>query len=220
MSISYTYNTLTAALQSYAEDSDVDYVANLDDFIAKAETRILRDLDLELFEQWLEITISGSDRTALKPTDVIVVNEIFIRDPSVQKWMELPRRSFEYCVKYAPNESVLNVPRYFSEFDETDVYIVPTPDISYAGGNAKARCTIRPSGLSVSNQQSWLSDNVGDLLFESAMIEGQKFLKHTKGMEEAATKYQSLLPGLAIELADITRKRYKQLNKGDKAGDD
>ncbi len=220
MSIQYTYTSLTDAIKSFAEDTEPKFVAALPDFVGKAETRILRDLDLELFEQWLQVTISGSDRLIAKPSDVIEVNDLFIRNPASQIWVECPRRSFEYCVTYAPVEATLGVPRYYSEFDEDFVYVVPTPDQSYASGNARIRATIRPSGLTISNQNTWLGDNMGDLLFHACMIEAQEFLKHPAKMQEAATKYQSLVPGLSQEIADIVRKHYKGLNQKKQGADD
>jgi len=212
MSIQYTYNSLAAVIQSYAEDDEPKFISAIDDFIAKAETRVLRDLDLELFEQWLEVTVSGGSRTVSKPTDVIEVNDLFVRNPSDQKWTEVPRRSFEYCISYAPIESVTGVPKFYSEYDEDFVYIVPTPDQSYASGNARIRATIRPVGLSASNQSTFLSSNFADMLYQACMIEAYEFLKHPAKVQGAATKYQSLIPSLAKEVEDIVRKHYKGLN--------
>lgn len=220
MSIAYTYTSLTAIIQSYAQDNDPDFVSDIPDMIAKAETRCLRDLDLEIFEQWLEVTVSGSDRTVAKPADVVEVNDLFIRNPSSQKWVEVPRRSFEYCVTYAPTESTLGVPAYFADYDEDMLYVVPTPDQSYASGNARIRAIIRPTGLSASNENTWLGDHMGDLLYQACMIEVWEYLKKPAGMREAATKYQSLVPSLDKELEDGGRKRYKGLNKQQEGADD
>jgi hypothetical protein len=220
MSIQYTYTSLTDAIKSYAEDTDPDFVAELPDFVGKAETRLLRDLDLELFEQWIQVTVSGSIRLVTKPADAIEINDLWIRDPSTQKWIECPRRSFEYCIAYAPTESTLGVPAYYSEFDEDDIYVVPTPDQSYSGGNARVRATIRPTGLSASNENTWLGDNMGDMLFEASMIEAQTFLKNPAKVQEHAGKYQSLLPAIAREIEQIVRKRYKELDTGKKGADE
>jgi hypothetical protein len=220
MSIQYTHTTLTEAIKDWAEDTDPDFVANINDFIAKAETRLLRDLDLELFEQWLQVTISGTIRLVTKPADVIEINDLWFRDPSTQKWIECPRRSFEYCVAYAPTEATLGTPRFYSEFDETDFYVVPTPDQTYSGGNARIRATIRPTGLSASNENTWLGDNMADMLFDACMIEAQTFLKNPAKMQEHATRYQTLIPGIAREVDQIVRRRYKQLSGGKQGADD
>ena len=212
MSITYTYASLTATIKSYAEDTDADFVANIDDMIAKAETRILRDLDLELFEAWSLVTVSSGTRNVAKPTNAIEVNDVWIRNPATKEWVELPRRSFEYCLLYAPVEAQMGVPAFYCEFDEDDIYVVPTPDQSYSGGNARVRATIRPTGLSSSNTTSWLSNNVADLLFHACIIEAQNFLKNPKKIEEAAGMYQSLIQQIALEVEQIRRKTYKRLN--------
>lgn len=220
MSISYTYTELVDVIKDYAEENDTEYAARIDDFIAKAETRVLRDLDLELFEGWLNLTLSIGVRTVTKPTDVIEINEVFFRDPSAQSWTEVPRRSFEYCIMYAPVESETSTPVYFSEFDESNIYVVPTPDQTYTSGNAKARCTIRPTKLSLSNENTWLGDNVGDLLFQACMMEAYDYLKNQASMDKAATKYMSLMPGIEKEMIDVKRPTYKGLNNQKQGADE
>lgn len=212
MSITYTYTTLTSAIKAFAEDTDPDFVANIDDMIAKAETRILRELDLELFEAWSLVTVSSGSRQVPKPTNAIEINDLWIRNPATQEWIELPRRTFEYCLLFAPIEQVAGVPVYYSEFDENDIYVIPTPDQAYSGGNARVRATIRPTGLSSSNATSWLSDNVADLLFHACMIEAQNYLKNPAKVKEAADMYNSLLQSLALEIEQIRRPTYKRLN--------
>jgi len=220
MSISYTYTSLTAAMQSFAEDDDADFVAEIPDLIGKAELRVLRDLDLELFEQWVEVTVSGANRAVTKPTGAIEINDLWVRDPTTLKWIECPRRSYEYCLMFAPTEATQGVPKFYSEFDETTIYVVPTPDQSYSGGNARVRATIRPDGLDGDTENTWLGDNMGDILFAACMIEAYDFLKHQEAMEKAATKYESLIPGLVKETEDIQRKQYKQLSSRKQGADD
>jgi hypothetical protein len=220
MSIQYTYDTLTEVMKGYAEDYDDEFVANLPDMIGKGELRCLRDLDLELFEEWLEVTISGSDRTVARDVDVADINGLWIRDPSGQEWVELPRRSFEYCLLYAPVETTEAMPEFYSELSETEFYVVPTPNQTYANGNARIRATIRPTGLSESQDTTFLSLHFADLLFQACMVEVYDYLKHTEKMQTAATKYQSLLPSLEKEIEDAVRKHYKGLNKQRQGADD
>lgn len=220
MSIQYTYTELTDKIKAYAEDNDVEFVANIPDFIAKAETRLLRDLDLELFEQWLEVTVSGSNRLVTKPADVIEVNDLWVRNPSALSWIECPRRSFEYCLTYAPVEALTGVPVYYSEYDEDSIYVVPTPNQSYSGGNARIRATIRPVGLSATQTTTFLSLNFADMLYHACMVEAYEFLKHPAKMQESATKYQSLVPAIAKEIEAIVRKHYKGINEQKQGADD
>lgn len=212
MSVTYTYAQLTAVIKTYAEDTDADYVAQIDDFIAKAETRILRDLDLELFEAWSLVTISSGSRTVPKPTNTVVINDLFVRTPGGQKWVEVPRRSYEYCIMFAPKEASTAFPIYYAELDGTNIYVVPTPDQAYASGNARVRATIRPMGLGSSNTTSWMGDNVADLLFHACMIEAHNYLKNPAKVKEAADMYNSLIMQIAKEIEQARRPTYKRLN--------
>ena len=218
--ITYTYTTLVAAIQAYAEENDPDFIANIDDFIGKGELRLIRDLDLELFEQFVGVSISGGNREVTRPTDSIEINELMVRSPSIQIWDSVPRRSFEYCLMAYPDEAVVGVPKFFAELSETKIYVTPTPDQTYATANAKVRCTIRPTGLNSGNENSWLGDHYADALFSTVMIEAYDFLKHPSKLQEAATKYQSLLPSLLKEVANVQRPEYRELNSGNKGADD
>lgn len=220
MSIQYTYDSLTAIVKTYAEDNDPEFSANVGDFIAKGELRCLRDLELETFEQWLQVTVSGSDRVVAKGADVVEVNDLWIRNPSGQEWVECPRRSFEYCIAYAPIETDIGTPAYYAEYDEDNIYVVPTPDQTYATGNARIRATIRPAGLSGSVATTFLSLHFADLLFQAVMVEAYDYLKNEKKVQSSAQKYQSLLPSLSKEIEDIMRKHYKGLNKTQQGADD
>lgn len=219
MAIQYTYAELVTAIKTFAEDTSTDFVSQIDDFIAKAESRLLKDLDLEMFEQWLSVTISGSSRSVPKGSDVIYVNDLFIRTPADQNWIEVPRRAFGYCVLYAPSETTEGVPRYFSDFDEDTIYVVPTPDQAYSGGNAKIRATIRPTGLATGNTTTWLGNYQADMLFNACMIEAYVYLKHTAKMKEAASLYQSLIPAVQKEIEQSVRRTYKKLNTGKEGAD-
>lgn len=218
MSLSLTYDSLVADMQGWAEENDAEYLAEIPGMIARAESRVLKDLDLSIFEQDLGITVSAGNRSVNKPTDAVFVNEVFVRNQSDLKWREVSKRSFSYCRMYAPVESVQDTPVYFAEKEET-VILVPTPAASYTASNAKAVCTIRPTGLSTGNQETWLSEHAADMLFEACMIEAYDYLKHPAKLQEAAQKYQSLLPAMTREMEDTIRRRYKALNNGKEGAD-
>lgn len=220
MSVQYTYNSLIAAIETYAEDNDPEFIASIPDMVAKGESRILRDIDLEIFEDWALVTISGGQREVSWPADAVTINALFVRSPSTQVWTECPKRSFEYTIMYSPDESVTGMPAYYSDLTESQFYVVPTPNQSYTGGNARVRATIRPTGLSVSNQNTHIGDHYGDLLFAACMIEAYDYLKHGPAMQEQATKYQSLLPSLGNEIKSMKKPEYKELSKGKKGADD
>lgn len=222
MSVEYTYTSLRNAIKAFADDAgDPEFVSELDDFIGKGHVRCLRDLDLENKEQWIDLTISGGNRTVPKGTDVIYVNAVFVRDAAgANEWIEVVRRSFEWLVMYAPVESEQAIPAYFSEKDDDNIYVVPTPDQVYGSGDAKARVTARPTKLSAGNPTTFISKYYGDLLFHACMIEAKEFQKSETGARWYAAKYESLLPSTSREIEDARRKRYKNLNTGAQGADD
>lgn len=212
MAHAYTYAQLSSAITGWAADTDTEFVAEIDRFISRAELRILRDLDFEFWQEELAVTVSASSRVVTKPSAAVHVHELFIRGPSSLRWVEVLKRSKPYCRLYSPVESEEASPKYFAEDSETSVYVVPTPNQTFSTSNAKALCTVRPTPMSASNATTWIGDNLPDLLFEACMIEAYDYLKHPAKMEEAAKKYQSLLPGISKDAKDTLRKMYTPLN--------
>ena len=214
MSLSLTYDDIVSAMQTWAEDNDTDYVAEIPKMIGRAESRCLRDLDLQMWEGWVTVTISASDAFIDKPDDVVIIDEIWYRSDDSSNWGYVLRRTQSFCRAYWRNEGDEADPEYFAEIGEAvgagsnSILLVPTPGTTYTGDNAKALCTIRPTALASGNQSTWLSTHVGDLLFEACMVEAYDYLKHPAKLEEAANKYQSLLPSLQREVEATIRRRY------------
>ena len=140
MSFSLTYDGLVSDMKTWAEDTDSEYQAEIPDMIARAETRVLRDLSLQHFEGWENITISALDQFVDKPTDAVAIHEIWYKQGTT--WSYALKRTQSFCRAYwaVGSGSSSNNPEYFAEVgdDETDgIFIVPNPSATYSSGNAK-----------------------------------------------------------------------------------
>lgn len=201
----FTYAQLMAALQTWPEDDASEYVADLPRIIALGELRLVRDLNLELFDQEVtSIIVTGNNRAVPKPTDPVVVTTralYFVNPQGVSTPLYL--RSREFCEQYAPDVTQLGQPKYYYEYSETAWRIVPTPNQS---GTAKAHVVARPLGLSASTTTTWLSRNVGDLLFDCCLMEAEHWIKADDRYGDIKTKYyEEKLPAARLELRNLLR---------------
>lgn len=199
MAISYTYSSLKTALQDWMEDSFSDYTDQLDDIIGKAELRCIRDLDLDLFNQ-VDTSVSTVAETAtiaLADTG-IVLKALWVNGSFVEP------RSEGYIYHYDDIASS-GQPLYWCQTTESVIRLAPRPDAVYSTRQLILR---RPTGLSSSNDTSFLSDHAGDLLFAACKVLSEQFDKAPEDAAAAEAEYQTILPRAQRELMLLGRKDY------------
>lgn len=204
--IAWTWDSLMAALQSWPTDEDEDYVAELPTIIDLGELRLIRDLNVELFDRTdsTQSTVIGT-REVDKPTTCITMRDVGIIVAGA--YTPLEKRSLEWCRMYSPVATVQDVPLYWAEKSEAQILLVPTPAAVYV---VDQHIVARPTdGLAESTptQTSWLSRTAPDALFAACLMEAEHFLKADDRYADFASKYfKELLPVARLELRDSIRR--------------
>lgn len=186
------YASLKDRVESFVEDDSAEFQAAFPGCVNRAEERIIRDLDLVVFNTTLSSTTSSGVATYAKGfTDAPLISIYFLdgSDPCACKFAE--RRSYAYIQAHGGTGR----PRYFHE-TETTVYWAPTPDDSYS---FELTYLDRPTPLSQSNTTNWITRNAADLLLYATLVEAETFLIAPERVAEFENKYkQALLPARAF----------------------
>lgn len=198
----FTYNELLEALQTWPEDTGDEYTDDLPRIISLGELRLVVDLNLEIFDQThRDIPVTGNNRSVNKPEGTITTR--FMRVIVGGRSYPVYLRTQDWCESYAPDEALLGEPKFFYEKSESQWGLVPTPNQNML---ALAKVVIRPEGLSDSNQNTWLGDHVGDLLFCCCLMEAEQWIKADDRYGDMKTKYyEELLPTRRMELQALIR---------------
>jgi hypothetical protein len=212
MPASYTYATLTEAIQDWMEDDSTEFTNEIPGIIGLAESMLSRDMKLEFFDSTEDVTVVGGTMTAAKPSGVVAVLEVF--SVISGSWTALSRRSNQYIRDYWPVPATTGTTLYFSEDSETNLIFAPTPA---ANGTWKARCIKRATGLnSVSPTTTWLSTNAGDALFYACLVQAELFLKSDLDGQDRNSKWYSLyekaLVGAMDEAKELIRRDFNSLS--------
>lgn len=194
----FSFNQLVSELQSWPQDSSAQYVAEIPTFIQLGETRLARDLNLDIFDNVQSgISVTAGSRNVTKPTDLIQTRGLQILDLSGVSF-PLVIRSFDWCVNYQPDVSVRAFPKFACELNDTQWLIVATPDHNYT---ITAHYVRRPAGLTNANQHTFMGDKVGDALLVACLMEAEDWLKADDRYQEKKSKYATeLLPTARAEL--------------------
>ncbi len=114
----------------------------------------------------------------------------------------LSKRSFDFIQNYAG--AAAGRPLYYCDSGTSSWLIAPAAD---ANATSIIRHYIqRPESIVIA-QNTWMGDNLGDVLFVAVLMEAEQFLKADDRYADMRTKYyQELLPNAASELQIARRK--------------
>lgn len=212
-STSFTYNQLIAELQLVLEEASAEYVTDLPVIVSLGESRLNTDLNFEIFD----VVITGALTAnvfvqGIKPGNWQGTRTLHLRDSGgggLRRFLE--RRTYEYCLDFEPDESATAEPQYFAEYSPTEFFMTPAPDVTYA---FELRQIQAPDQLTVSNQNTWLGDNCGDLLLYACLISSEEFLKSDQG-EIAVWKatYSEMMPARKLEARQQWRSDYSPVKE-------
>jgi hypothetical protein len=164
-----TYTQLVATLRSLyvTDESDTDFAAILPRAIEAAELRIASELEPVALLATAQQGLTANQPQVALPADFVAPRSFVVYAPQGgPRRAELLRRDSRFLAEYWPDATALGVPKYWAELNFSTVQLAPTPDAAYV---LELQYIARPAGLSQSNQQTWVSVNVPDLLEYACM---------------------------------------------------
>lgn len=180
-----TYDELVQALQDWLEDSETEHVAEIPSIITMAEEHIFKKSPKHpIFNHKSSGSLTASTREFTLPdTGIRNIRNFHITVSGLIVFLD--HRTSDFLEDYAPDTTVEGQPVFYSREDETTLYLCPTPDQAYS---YTLRYRKLPTGLSSGNQNTFISDNHGDLLKFTALHLSAEFVK----MREAADRFKIL----------------------------
>lgn len=215
----YTYNELIAAIQDWAEDDSASFVAALPQVVARGESMVYTDLNLEIFDQMQTgvLTINVNEQP-IKTATWQGTRALWTTAVAGTSRTYMQRRTLEYCQDYAPDATVVGQPLYYAELSDTEFFMVPAPDVAYP---FVLREIAAPGALAVGNQNTWLGDHQGDILLDACMISAEI---HTQSegydVDKWKAAYQEKFPQRRMELREGIRSDYTPVKNAARTVDD
>ena len=178
-----TYTELVTQIREYTEtDSNVLTTTIVDDFIEHTENRILRELNIPAFVSHQFANFTASNPFLSLPGGAGPTPDIFTTINSMMIYSAagtgdrtfLERKDVSFMNEYWPDRADTGTPKYYSQWDDNTVYVVPTPDAAYTVEMSMSKL---PDRLDTSTTSTWLSNNTPTLLLYGCLIEAFKYLK-------------------------------------------
>jgi len=209
-----TYGELKQAIQDYTENDETTFVNNLPLFIRLAEERILKSVQLNLFQKNQAGTMTTGNQYLAAPSDFLAPFSLSIDVSGDAEFLLF--KDLDFVQTYTPDPTTTGQPRYYAQFDVDNFILAPTPDANYT---VDIHYLYRPASLTAGADSgtSWLSTNAEIALLYGSLVEAYTFMKgdpnlmqmYMQRYGEGVSRLKNL--GEAQEVVD--EYRYGQIRK-------
>jgi hypothetical protein len=167
MSVTMTYNSLVQNIIDYMERSDADFIAQIPNLIALAESSIAAELKTYLQLIVVETNLATNQTVLNKPSRWRKTVSMKVNGQPILL------RSQDYVAQYL-SESSGGQPVYYADYDFSNWNFAPAPDKSYPV-EIIYYAEIQP--LDASNQQNLWTAIAPQAMLYGALLQAQGYLK-------------------------------------------
>ena len=213
-----TYVQLVAAIQSYTQNYETDFVASIPTFVTQTETRIYNTVQIPALRKNVTGVTTGGNKYLSCPLDFLSVFSLAVEDAS-GNYEYLLNKDVNFIRAAYPSPSSTGIPKYYALFgptvnagvvsDELSFILGPTPDILY---NVELHYYYYPESITTAaDGRTWLGDNYDPVLLYGSLVEAYIFMKGEEDMMAYyEKKYQEALGqlnrlGTGLERGDAYR---------------
>ena len=213
-----TYTELVAAIQSYTQNYESDFVANIPLFITQTETRVYNTVQIPALRKNVTGVTTNGNKYLSCPSDFLAVYSIAVIDGN-GSYEYLLNKDVNFIRQAYPDPNDTGLPRYYALFgptvangvvtDELSFILGPTPDLNY---NVELHYYYYPESITVAaDGRTWLGDNYDPVLLYGSLVEAYIFLKgeadmmgyYQKKYDDALAQLNRL--GTGLERGDAYR---------------
>jgi len=195
-----TFSQLQTDIKNYMEDDGTEFSTSLTQFISNTELKLSRDLSTPEFKRKVTSAFSSSDPFLTMPTDLVTIEHLQVVNSNVRTILQL--KSDELILEYWPNRTSTGVPKYYSYFDTSTIYVAPTPSSNLSLEISYKR---RLPALSDSNTSNFLTTDAYDALLYGCLIEASLFNRNDKLVQYYTQLYQKAV-------ADVNKEQNQKLS--------
>ena len=183
-----TYTELVAAIQSYTENYEQEFVANIPVFVRQTETRIYNAVQLPSIRRNSTGTLLTGNKYLTAPNDFLAVYSMAVIEnygTATETYHYLLNKDVNYIRAAYPTPADTGLPQYYAIFgpqvtsnvttDELSFIFGPTPDDAYT---LELHYYYYPESITTAaDGRTWLGDNYDPALLYGSLREAYLFMK-------------------------------------------
>ena len=203
-----TYSDFLTQVRNYTEvDSNVLTDSILDQFIRNTELDIAGAVDYDDLRKYSTSNVTTGNRYVVMPADLLILRSVQIINSDVRDFLE--KRETSFISEYAPNDTVTGQPKYYANWDETNILLAPTPDSSYT---IQINFIKDPPHFD-SSTNTFLSQHQEALLLYGVLKEAYSYLKGPDDLYKLySDRYNQSIQAFALQ--QMGRRRRGEYDSG------
>ena len=125
-----THTAFLTQVRNYTEvDNNVLSDTLLDQFIRNVELDIAGQVDYDDLRKYANSNTTSGNRFVSMPGDLLILRSVEIINSNIRDFLE--KKDTSFIAEFAPNETVTGTPKYFANWDETNILLAPTPNAAF-----------------------------------------------------------------------------------------
>lgn len=177
------YAQLVDAIQSYTQNYDADFIANIPTFVQEAEKRIYNSVQLPAQRKNVTGSVTSGNPYLTLPNDWLAAYSLAVMNAPSGGYEYLLNKDVNFIRQAFPYPATSGTPKYYAIFDQNTFILGPTPDDDY---NVEMHYFAYPQSI-VDAGTSWLGTNFDPPLLYGALLEAYTFMK---GEQDVMQYYQ------------------------------
>lgn len=167
-----TYAELLASIQTYTENDETTFVAEIPTFVKQTEERIFHTIQFPVYRRNQTSTFTIGNEYLQAPSDFVSAFSMSVTDGSSNEQFLL-NKDVNFIREAYPSSATQGLPRYYTLFDDDTFLVGPTPDVAYA---VELHFSRKPETI-VTASTTWIGDNAEAALLYGSLIEAYTFMK-------------------------------------------
>jgi hypothetical protein len=203
-----TYADFLTQVRNYTEvDSNVLTDALLDQFIRNTELEIAGAVDYDDLRKYSNSSTTSGNRYVSMPADLLILRSVQIVSSNVREFLE--KRETSFISEYSSNDTTTALPKYYANWDETNILLAPTPDQNYT---IQINYIKDPPHFN-STTNTYLSEHQEGLLLYGVLKEAFGFLKGPADLyNQYSQRYNDSIQAFALQ--QMGRRRRGEYDSG------
>ncbi len=203
-----TYSDFLTQVRNYTEvDNNVLTDSILDQFIRNTELDIAGAVDYDDLRKYSTSNVTTGNRYVVMPADLLILRSVQIINSNVRDFLE--KRETSFISEYAPNDTVTGQPKYYANWDETNILLAPTPDSTYT---IQINFIKDPPHFD-SSTNTFLSQHQEALLLYGVLKEAYSYLKGPDDLYKLySDRYNQSIQAFALQ--QMGRRRRGEYDSG------
>ena len=196
------YAELVAAIKSYTENEETDFVAELPNFVRQAEDRIQHMVQLPMFRKAQQGVLTANNRYLATPDDFISSFSIAVVN-SAGEYSYLLNKDVNFIREAFSKVSTEGQPRFYALWDEDHFILGPTPNTAL---QVDLHYYYKPASI-VTEGSTWLGDEAESALLYACLLEAYTYMK---GEPDLMTLYDTRYKEALIKLKELGDGKNRQ----------